>query len=197
MKLLFASQNQHKTEEIRAMLPVHIDLISLSDIGSDADIPETADTLVGNAILKANFVSASYNPNCFADDSGLEVDALNNAPGVLSARYAGEQKNSWDNIQKLLYELKGNLNRSAHFKTVIALNLDGQQHLFEGIIRGKITTEPNGEKGFVYDPVFIPHGHDRTFAQMEMQEKAMLSHRGRAVEKLLEFLNKTIGPTAN
>ncbi|NMH26776.1 non-canonical purine NTP diphosphatase [Flavobacterium silvaticum] len=189
MKLLFASQNQHKIEEIRAMLPGHIELISLSDIGSDDDIPETADTLEGNAILKANFVSEKYNPDCFADDTGLEVEALNNAPGVYSARYAGEQKNASDNIKKLLSELDGKPNRSAQFKTVIALNLNGNQHLFEGIVRGKITYEPIGNKGFGYDPVFIPEGYDRTFAQMEMYEKAKMSHRGRALGKLIDFLN--------
>lgn len=192
MKLLFASQNSHKSDEIRQMLPDGFTLKNLADINCHDDIPETADTLEGNAILKADYLKNILGFDGFADDTGLEVEALNGAPGVISARYAGEQKNASDNLTKLLSELEGKNDRSARFRTVIALNLDGRQHLFEGVVNGRITNKPKGDKGFGYDPVFIPEGHDRTFAEMEMQEKALMSHRGRALEKLIGFLGNGI-----
>lgn len=188
MKLVFASNNKNKILEIKHQLPPEIELLSLEDIGRHEDIPETADTIEGNAILKANYVTEKYGYNCFADDTGLEVNALGGAPGVYSARYAGEQKSAGDNMAKLLRELDGNTNRQANFKTVIALNLNGQQHLFTGIVDGTITTEKHGDGGFGYDPVFIPEGENRTFAQLSLTEKALISHRGRAVLQLITFL---------
>lgn len=190
MKLVFASNNKNKLQEIRHQLPAEIELLDLEDIGCTEDIPETAGTIEGNAILKAGYVTKKYGYNCFADDTGLEVDALNGAPGVYSARYAGEAKDANANIDKLLAELKGNPNRNANFKTVIALNLDGEQHLFTGIVNGIITLEKAGEQGFGYDPVFQPDGLEVTFAQISLAQKAELSHRGRAVKQLLDFLKK-------
>lgn len=189
MKLVFASNNQNKINEIKSMLPKSIELLSLKDIGCIEDIPETAETIEGNAILKANYITEKYNLPCFADDTGLEVEALNGEPGVYSARYAGESKNSDDNMNKLLDNLKDKSNRNAHFKTIIALNINNNQYLFEGIAKGEIITEKKGEKGFGYDPIFIPEGFSTTFAEMEMSEKAKLSHRGIATRKLIEFLN--------
>lgn len=188
MELVFASNNKNKIAEIQKMLPSSISLLSLKDIGCTEDIPETADTIEGNAILKANYVTEKYGYNCFADDTGLEVDALNGAPGVYSARYAGEQKDANDNMDKLITELSNIENKTAQFKTVIALNLNGQQNLFTGIIKGTIILEKRGKKGFGYDPIFVPENHDRTFAEMEMEEKAILSHRGIATRKLIDFL---------
>lgn len=188
MKLVFASNNKNKLQEIRHQLPSEIELLSLEDIGCLEDIPETAETIEGNAILKADYVTKNYGYDCFADDTGLEVDALNDAPGVYSARYAGEQKNADDNMDKLLSELKDKENRSARFKTVIALNINGKQHLFTGIVDGTITTEKAGTQGFGYDPVFKPEGSGLTFAQISLNEKALLSHRGRAVAQLIDFL---------
>ena len=190
MKIVFASNNKNKLLEIRHQLPQDIELLSLEDIGCTEDIPETADTIEGNAILKADYVTSKFGYDCFADDTGLEVDVLDGAPGVYSARYAGEQKNAEDNISKLLDELKGHHNRQARFKTVIALNLDGQQHLFTGIVNGAITDERHGNGGFGYDPVFRPEGLDATFAQISLDEKARLSHRAKAVAQLLAFLEK-------
>lgn len=188
MKLVFASNNQNKVNEIKAMLPKSIELLSLKDIDCNEDIPETAKTIEGNAILKANYVTEKYNLPCFADDTGLEIEVLNGEPGVFSARYAGESKNSDDNMNKLLENLKDKTNRNAQFKTVIALNLNNEQHLFEGIAKGKIISEKKGKKGFGYDPIFVPEGFTSTFAEMEMTEKAKLSHRGIATRKLMEFL---------
>lgn len=188
MELVFASNNKNKIAEIQKMLPSSISLLSLEDIGCTEDIPETADTIEGNAILKANYVTEKYGYNCFADDTGLEVDALNGAPGVYSARYAGEQKDANDNMDKLITELSNIENKTAQFKTVIALNLNGQQNLFTGIIKGTIILEKRGKKGFGYDPIFVPENHDCTFAEMEMEEKAILSHRGIATRKLIDFL---------
>lgn len=190
MKLVFASNNKNKILEIRHQLPADIELLSLEDIGCHEDIPETADTIEGNAILKADYVTKNYGYDCFADDTGLEVEALNGAPGVYSARYAGEQKNADDNMDKLLGELNGEPNRTARFKTVIALNLNGEQHLFTGIVDGNITTEKTGNQGFGYDPIFIPVGLNVTFAEISLDEKAALSHRGRAVEQLIAFLKR-------
>lgn len=191
MEIVFASHNQHKIAEIRAMLPDSITLLGLTDVGCHDDIPETADTIEGNAILKADYVTQKLGFDCFADDTGLEVDALGGAPGVYSARYAGEQKNPEDNIDKLLSELHGNANRNAQFKTVIALNLNGRQHLFTGIIKGGITTARKGSQGFGYDPVFSPEGSERTFAEFTIDEKAAASHRGKAVRQLVDFLMAT------
>lgn len=190
MKLVFASNNKNKILEIKHQLPQDIELLSLEDIGCFEDIPETADTIEGNAILKADYVTNNYGYDCFADDTGLEVEALNGEPGVYSARYAGEQKSAEDNMDKLLNSLKEETNRNARFKTVIALNLKGEKHLFTGIVNGEITNQKAGDKGFGYDPVFKPVGLDLTFAQLSLDEKAQLSHRGRAVGQLIDFLKK-------
>lgn len=190
MKLVFASNNKNKILEIRHQLPADIQLLSLEDIGCHEDIPETADTIEGNAILKADYVTRNFGFDCFADDTGLEVAALNGAPGVYSARYAGNQKNADDNMDKLLEELDGKQDRSARFKTVIALNLNGQQHLFTGIVNGEITTTKAGNKGFGYDPVFRPEELPYTFAQLSLDEKGKLSHRARAVSLLIDFLKR-------
>jgi len=188
MKIVFASNNPNKVKEIQMVLPDTIQLVSLADIGCTDDIPETADTLEGNAILKANYVTEKYGLNCFADDTGLEIDALQGEPGVYSARYAGEQKSAEDNMAKVLQNLAEVTNRSAQFKTVIALNLDGQQHLFTGLVKGQITTEKKGTNGFGYDPIFQAEGHDKTFAELTPLEKASCSHRARAVAQLVKFL---------
>jgi len=189
MKLVFASNNKNKIIEIQSILPDTIQLLSLEDIGCNEEIPETAATIEGNAMLKANYVTEKYGYDCFADDSGLEVDALNGEPGVYSARYAGEQKNNDDNIDKLLVELSDKNNRKAHFKTVIALNLNNASHLFTGIAQGKIIRERKGTNGFGYDPIFQPEGHDRTFAEFSLHEKSAISHRAKAVKQLISFLN--------
>ena len=190
MKLVFASNNKNKIQEIQALVPNIIQIVSLEEIGCIEDIQETADTIEGNAILKANYVTEKYGYDCFADDTGLEVDALNGAPGVYSARYAGEQKDANDNMDKLLSELKDESNRKANFKTVIALNLNGKQNLFTGIINGKIIEEKIGTNGFGYDPIFVADGFDKTFAELSMEEKSTISHRGIAVKELILFLQK-------
>ena len=190
MKLVFASNNKNKIQEIQALVPNIIQIVSLEEIGCIEDIPETADTIEGNAILKANYVTEKYGYNCFADDTGLEVDALNGAPGVYSARYAGEQNDANDNMDKLLSELSNKPNRKANFKTVIALNLNGKQNLFTGIINGKIIEEKIGTNGFGYDPIFVADGFDKTFAELSMEEKSTISHRGIAVKELILFLQK-------
>ncbi|GEP51278.1 non-canonical purine NTP pyrophosphatase [Flavobacterium noncentrifugens] len=189
MKLVFASNNKNKITEIQSMLPPKIQILSLEEIGCFEDIAEKADTIEGNAILKANYVTENYGYDCFADDSGLEVNALNGEPGVYSARYAGPQRNSDDNMTKLLSELSGKTDRSANFKTVIALNLNGNQQLFTGIINGNITSEKTGNQGFGYDPIFRPDGYQKTFAEFSLEEKAKISHRGIAVKQLIDFLN--------
>ena len=189
MKLVFASNNLNKIEEIQNLLPASIKILSLKDIGCFEEIPETAETIEGNAILKANYVTQKYGYDCFADDSGLEIEYLNGAPGVYSARFAGEQKNDQDNIEKVLNELSGVLNRKANFKTVIALNLNNEQHLFTGIIDGTIISAQKGINGFGYDPIFQPNNYSITFAEMEQNEKSKISHRGQAVAQLLRFLN--------
>ena len=190
MKLVFASNNKNKIQEIQALVPNTFQIVSLEDIGCFEDIPETADTIEGNAILKANYVTEKYGYDCFADDTGLEVDALNGAPGVYSARYAGEQKDANDNMDKLLSELNDKSNRKANFKTVIALNLNGKQILFTGIINGKIIEEKIGTNGFGYDPIFVADGYEKTFAELSMEEKSTISHRGIAVKELILFLQK-------
>ncbi|WP_369752318.1 non-canonical purine NTP diphosphatase [Flavobacterium sp. WC2409] len=188
MQLVFASNNKNKIKEIQQLLPATIQLLSLEDIGCHEEIPETADTIEGNAILKANYVTKKYGYDCFADDTGLEVEALHGAPGVYSARYAGEQKDSNDNMNKLLTDLSGKSNRNAQFKTVITLNKDGKQQLFTGIATGKITEEKWGDKGFGYDPIFKPEGYQETFAQLSSEIKNKISHRGKATQQLIAFL---------
>jgi XTP/dITP diphosphohydrolase len=192
MQLVFASNNKNKIKEIQLLLPDSIQILSLEDIGCTEDIPETAATIEGNAILKANYVSQKYGYDCFADDSGLEVDALNGEPGVFSARYAGEPKNDENNIAKLLSNLKEIENKSANFKTVICLNSKGEQHLFTGIITGKIIEERIGTNGFGYDPIFVADGYQKTFAELTLKEKARISHRGIAVQKLIHFLQQNL-----
>ena len=188
-KLVFATNNAHKLEEIRAIVGNKIDILSLKDIECFADIPETADTLDGNALQKAEYVFDHYGLNCFADDTGLEVEALNGAPGVHTARYAYEDHNDPEaNTQKLLSELAGKANRKARFRTAIALIIHGEKHLFEGIVNGEIPTEKRGTAGFGYDPVFIPEDKGLTFAELGVEVKNQISHRARAVEKLCEFL---------
>jgi len=189
IKLVFATNNKNKLQEVQAML-TNFEIVSLADIGCFEDIPETADTLEGNSILKANFVTEKYGLNCFADDTGLEVKSLNNAPGVYSARYAGLDSNSENNIQKLLVELKGKTDRTAQFRTAVTLNIAGKQFNFEGICKGEILKEKHGKKGFGYDPVFKPKGYQNSFAEMNMDEKGNISHRGRAIQKLVTFLNE-------
>lgn len=190
MKLVFASNNKNKIQEIQALVPNTFQILSLEEIGCTEDIPETADTIEGNAILKANYVTEKYGYDCFADDTGLEVEALNGAPGVYSARYAGEQKDANDNMDKLLSELEDKSNRKANFKTVIALNLKGEQNLFTGIINGKIIEDKIGTNGFGYDPIFVAEGYEKTFAELSMEEKSTISHRGIAVKELILFLQK-------
>jgi XTP/dITP diphosphohydrolase len=189
LKLVFATNNRHKLKEVKAMLN-HIEVLSLNDINCIDDIPETADTLEGNAILKANFISEKYGLNCFADDTGLEVEVLNNVPGVHSARYAGENGNAENNMNKLLYELENKKNRKAQFRTAIALNIQGKQFIFEGICKGEILQKKQGNSGFGYDPIFKPSGSNKSFAEMNINKKASISHRGKAIEKLALFLNK-------
>ncbi len=189
MKLIFATHNQHKLQEIKLLLPKSIELVSLADVNFTEDIAETGSTLKDNALLKARYIYHRFHTNCFADDSGLEVEALNGEPGVYSARYAGLHKNDADNNQKLLTELKDKLNRNACFKTVIALIIDGKEYTFEGIIEGIILTEMKGIKGFGYDPLFQPNGYNKTFAEMSTEEKSKISHRGLAVNKLVDFLS--------
>ena len=189
MELLFATNNQHKIQEIQNILDQKLKIIGLKDIGFHDEIPEDQDTLEGNALQKANFIYESYKINCFADDTGLEVEALNNEPGIFSARYAGEQKSSDDNIEKLLVELKGIENRKAQFRTVVSLIINGQDYFFEGIVKGKIIHQKKGTSGFGYDPIFVPDGYVKTFAEMSLEEKNKISHRARAINKLVEFLS--------
>ena len=190
MKIVFATNNANKIHEIQSMLPESIEIISLESIGCQEDIPETADTIEENAIMKANYVTEKYGYDCFADDTGLEVDSLNGEPGVYSARYAGEQRSSEDNMDKLLLNLENSTNRDAQFKTVITLNLKGKQYLFTGIARGEITLEKNGNQGFGYDPIFRPEGYQETFAQLSLETKNAISHRGKATRELIAFLNQ-------
>lgn len=189
MEIVFATHNQHKLEEVMQMLPENISLLSLDDIGFNQEIEETGDTFALNAAIKAQVISASTERNVFADDSGLVIEALNGAPGIYSARYAGTG-NSKDNIVKVLNELKGETNRNAYFIAVICLILDKKEYYFEGRINGTITQEIMGEDGFGYDPIFIPEGHSLSFAQMSPEQKNSLSHRGKAVELLHDFLLK-------
>ncbi len=188
MKLVFATHNQNKVKEISALLPDHFHVLSLDEIDFRDEIPETARTLEGNASIKAQTIYDQIGVNCFADDSGLEIDALHMEPGVHSARYAGEQRNDDANMDLVLERLHGKSNRTAQFRTVIILIIDGTAHSFEGIIRGTITEEKRGKEGFGYDPIFKPDGFNKTFAQMGMTEKNAISHRSRAFEKMINFL---------
>lgn len=188
MKLVFATHNKNKLYEVQALLPENITLLSLDDINCHEDIPETSGTIEGNAIQKANYIREKYGHDCFADDTGLEVNSLNGAPGVYSARYAGEEKNAEANMAKLLKELEDKPDRSARFKTVIALHLNGEQLYFEGIVNGRITPQKSGNKGFGYDPVFMPDGYDRTFAELPLNTKNEIGHRGKAVKQLIAYL---------
>ncbi len=190
MKIVFASNNKNKIQEIQSMLPVTIQILSLESIGCFEEIPETANTIEGNAIMKANYISEKYGFDCFADDTGLEVESLNGKPGVYSARYAGEQRNSDDNMDLLLRELLDKSNRKAQFKTVIALNFEGKQNLFTGIVSGEITLEKMGTGGFGYDPIFKPYGYENTFAELALEVKNEIGHRGKATKMLLKFLQK-------
>lgn len=188
MEIVFATHNKNKLKEVALLLPKSITLLSLEDIGCTEDIPETANTIKGNATQKANYVTKKYGYNCFSDDTGLLVDALNGEPGIYSARYAGEQKNAEDNMQKLLKNLQEKEDRSARFKTTIALNLNNKQHFFEGIVEGKITSERKGEKGFGYDPIFMPNGHKKTFAELSLSIKNEIGHRGKAIKELVNYI---------
>lgn len=190
MKLCFASNNEHKLAEVRQILGNQYEIVSLQEIGCHAELPEEQDTLEGNSHQKAAYVWQHYNINCFADDTGLEVIALNGEPGVYSARYAGTQRNNLDNMQLLLKKLEGNSDRRAQFRTSITLILDGRVHQFNGIAAGTIAQTPSGEKGFGYDPIFIPDGFSQTFAQMSAEQKNNISHRGRALQELAVFLKK-------
>ncbi|MDA8762222.1 non-canonical purine NTP diphosphatase [Flavobacteriaceae bacterium] len=189
MKLVFATNNLHKLKEVQEMLSNSIEVLSLKDIGCFEDIEETESTLEGNAKLKADYITKKYGFDCFADDTGLEVEALNGDPGVYSARYAGEHGNAEKNMEKLLIELKNKSNRKAKFKTIIALNLTNKQYLFEGICEGEILNEKTGVKGFGYDPIFKPSSASCSFAEMNSEEKNIISHRGIAIQKLVKFLN--------
>jgi XTP/dITP diphosphohydrolase len=189
LKLVFATNNANKLKEVQAML-TNFEIISLADIHCFDDIPETANSLEGNAILKANYITEKFGYDCFADDTGLEVNALNNAPGVFSARYAGKENNAEANMQKLLNELGANSNRKAQFRTAIALNINQKQFIFEGLCEGQILTKKQGSSGFGYDPIFMPNGYTKSFAEMDINEKSSISHRGKAIEKLVTFLNK-------
>jgi len=189
MKLVFATNNKNKLYELRKILGDKIEIVSLSDIDFYEDIPEDYETLEENALQKALYIKDKFGLDCFADDTGLEVEALNNRPGVYSARYAGEAKDSEKNMDKVLQELEKKDNRKAHFRTVIALVLNGTTHLFEGRVNGEILRERHGSKGFGYDPIFQPQGYNLSFSEMGVDEKNKISHRAKAVEKLCEFLN--------
>lgn len=190
MKLVFATNNAHKLEEIREMLGSRHEIVSLRDIQCHEDIPEEQDTLEGNALQKARYIHDKYGLDCFADDTGLEIEALGNAPGVYSARYAGTAHDSEANMRKVLREMEGTTNREARFRTVIALILDNREYLFEGVVNGEILTEKHGHEGFGYDPIFRPDGFAESFAEMPLHTKNEISHRGRAVQKLCRFLNE-------
>jgi len=190
MDLVFATHNVNKLKEVSLLLPKDIRLISLEDLGCHEEIPETGTTLEANAQLKADYITHRYGISCFADDTGLIIDALNGAPGVHSARFAGEEKDSKKNIEKVLFKLKNITSRTARFKTVIALNLNKERILFEGLVEGTITKEKMGAEGFGYDPIFIPIGYDQTFAQLPIEIKNEISHRGKALQKLIAYLSK-------
>lgn len=188
MKLVFASNNKNKIKEIKSLLPEGIEILSLEDIGCVIDIPETADTIEGNALMKANFIKRHYGYDCFADDTGLEVNSLNGAPGVYSARYASESRDDKANMEKLLLNLTESQDRSAHFKTVIALHYKGEQKLFTGLVEGIILKKATGNEGFGYDPIFQADGMNKSFAEISLSDKNKVSHRAKALKKLIEFL---------
>ena len=189
-KLVFATNNKNKLKEVQALIPKHIKLLSLNDIGCYEDIPETKNTIEGNAKQKAEYIKTNYGYDCFADDTGLEVNALNGAPGVYSARYAGAQRSAEDNMNKLLTELNNETNRKAQFKTVIALHLNNKLQTFTGICEGIITKAKHGKNGFGYDPIFQPNDYQETFAEMDLNLKNNIGHRGKAVKQLIDFLNQ-------
>lgn len=189
MKLVFASHNQNKFKEVKALLPANIELLSLADIGCYEDIPETADSIEGNAILKANYVKEYYGYDCFADDTGLEVVSINNEPGVYSARYAGPDNDAEANMKLLLEKLSGKKHRKAYFKTAIALTLKGENSLFMGVCEGEIIKYRRGSDGFGYDPIFQPIGFNQTFAEMTLLQKSEIGHRGKAMRQLIEYLS--------
>ena len=190
MKIVFASNNKNKINEISQQLPKTIEVVSLADIGCTEDIPETGQTIESNASIKANYVTEKYGLPCFADDTGLEIEALDGEPGVFSARYAGEDKNDDKNMALVLAKLDQESNRKARFKTVIALNINNEKHLFTGIVKGNITQEKIGTNGFGYDPIFVPEGFAETFAQMTIEQKNEISHRGKAVKQLVKYLSQ-------
>ena len=189
MKLVFATNNQNKIKEVQSLIPSHITLLSLKDIGCIEEVPETQLTIKGNAIQKVEYIKEQYGFDCFADDTGLEVAALNGEPGVFSARYAGEQRDANDNMNKLLNKLQDKPNRHAQFKTVVALHLNNKLQTFTGICEGVIASTKKGDSGFGYDPIFKPNGYDQTFAEMELSLKNKIGHRGKAVAELVGFLN--------
>ncbi|GJM31321.1 MAG: non-canonical purine NTP pyrophosphatase [Saprospiraceae bacterium] len=189
-KIVFATGNANKVQEVNELLAGQMQIISLIDIGHTEDIPETGATLEENALQKANFVKTHYQLDCFSEDTGLEIDALDGAPGVYTARYAGPERDAGANMDLVLQQLQHSPNRNARFRTVIALILNGETHLFEGIAEGKIALQQSGVQGFGYDPVFIPKGYSQTFAEMNAAEKNAISHRGRAIQKLIDFLSK-------
>lgn len=189
MEIVFASNNAHKLEEVRSKLPKEVKILSLKDVLGDVDIPETGNTLDENASIKSRYVFERTGKNCFSDDTGLEIVALNGEPGVYSARYAGEGCSFQDNMDKVLEKMKGSEDRSACFRTVVSLILNGEEHFFEGRVDGEILTEEHGSEGFGYDPIFRPSGFKESFAQMTLEQKNEISHRGKAVQKLVEFLS--------
>ena len=191
-KIIFATNNLHKLEEVRTILSGKAEIVSLAEIGCTDDIPETAETLRENAALKAKYVYENYRADCFADDTGLEIDALGGKPGVFSARYAGEPSNPVNNVKKVLAEMEGLVNRAAQFRTVITLLEKGEYHHFEGIVKGKISHEPHGNGGFGYDPIFIPEGYTQTFAELSPGVKNAISHRAVAIRKFVEYLDDQI-----
>ncbi|NLR60932.1 RdgB/HAM1 family non-canonical purine NTP pyrophosphatase [Chitinophaga polysaccharea] len=191
MKLIFATNNQNKVKEFRSLLGNQFEIITLLEAGIEIDIPEPHDTLEANATEKSATIHQMTGENCFAEDTGLEINALDGAPGVLSARYAGEQKEAADNIVKVMKEMEGKTDRSAQFRTVISLILDGKEYQFEGVSKGYITNAPRGGEGFGYDPIFVPEGETRAFAEMELGEKNQYSHRARAFQKFVAFLKQT------
>lgn len=191
-KIIFSTNNRHKLEEVRQILKKKYEVLGLQDIGFDGDIPETGKTLEENALIKSRFVNEHFKVDCFSDDTGLEIDALGGRPGVYSARYAGEEGIAERNIEKVLAELEGVESRAARFKTIISLIINKEEYFFEGIVEGRIITERKGREGFGYDPIFVPDGYNQTFAEMAVDQKNEISHRGKAVDKLAKFLNSQV-----
>ncbi len=191
-KIIFSTNNRYKLEEVRQILKKKYEVLGLQDIGFDGDIPETGKTLEENALIKSRFVNEHFKVDCFSDDTGLEIDALGGRPGVYSARYAGEEGIAERNIEKVLAELEGVESRAARFKTIISLIINKEEYFFEGIVEGRIITERKGREGFGYDPIFVPDGYNQTFAEMAVDQKNEISHRGKAVDKLAKFLNSQV-----